>query len=339
MIRFGLVGCGRIAHKHSEAIQIINSEAKLVAVCDVQRERADGFGKKCIASVYYDYKEFLKHEFDVVVITSPSALHPDLGMLAAKAGKHVITEKPIGISLEKIDELIQTCDRYKRSLFVVKQNRLNPTMKLLKNAIKKNRFGRIYMAHANVFWQRPQAYYDMDKWRGTWEFDGGSFMNQASHYLDAMYWLIGEVESVMAITGTLGRNIETEDCGSALLKYRNGAIGSINVSMLTYPKNFEGSITVLGEKGTVKIGGIALNKIEKWEFSEYDDDDKVIESSNYEPTSVYGQGHIAYYQNVIKVLTGKTESEIDGRVGRKTVEIILGIYKSAKEGIRVPLPL
>jgi len=186
--------------------------------------------------------------------------------MADKKGINVVTEKPMGITLKSVDELIKTADDNKVKLFVVKQNRLNTTMQLLKRAILKNRFGRIYMVQSNVFWQRPQEYYDMADWRGTWEFDGGAFMNQASHYVDALYWLIGSVESVTAETATLARKIEAEDSGSAVIKFRNGAIGSINVTMLTYPKNYEGSITILGEKGTVKIGGLAVNKIEKWDF-------------------------------------------------------------------------
>ena len=251
----------------------------------------------------------------------------------------VVSEKPMAIKLEDADTLIKACDHENVHLFVVKQNRLNTTMQLLKKAIDKKRFGKIYLVQSNVFWQRPQSYYDLAKWRGTWEFDGGAFTNQASHYVDALYWLIGPVQSVMAETATMARMIETEDTGSAILKFRNGVIGNLNVTMLTYPKNFEGSITILGEKGTVKIGGIAINKIEKWEFAEYDDDDRLIEESNYEPKSVYGLGHLPYYQNVVSALLGKSEPHTDGRSGRKSLEIIQAIYKSAREGKRISLPL
>lgn len=289
---------------------------------------------------YADYSEMLQRDdLDVVAICTPSGLHPQQAIEAAKAGKHVVSEKPMAISLKGCDEMISACDDHGVELFVVKQNRLNATMQLLKAAVDKGRFGKIYGAYCNVFWQRPQAYYDMAKWRGTWEFDGGAFMNQASHYVDSLHWLIGEVDSVMAMTGTLGRKIEAEDSGSVVMRFRNGAIGSMNVSMLTYPKNLEGSVTILGEKGTVKLGGVAINQFEKWEFEDYDDDDKLITETNYQPPNVYGFGHTAYYDNVIKVLQGHDDAKTDGRSGRKSLELILAIYKSAKEGKRVALPL
>jgi UDP-N-acetyl-2-amino-2-deoxyglucuronate dehydrogenase len=224
-----------------------------------------------------------------------------MGIDVANAKVNVLTEKPMAINIEAADRLIKACDDNHVKLFVVKQNRLNSTMQLLKRAIEKNRFGRIYMAQANVFWQRPQAYYDAEKWRGTWEFDGGAYMNQASHYVDAIYWLLGNVDSVSAFTATMARKIEAEDTGSAILQFRSGIIASINVTMLTYPKNFEGSITIIGEKGTVKVGGVAVNKIEKWEFDEYDDDDRIAMDSNYVPPNVYGFGHNPYYRNCCRL--------------------------------------
>jgi UDP-N-acetyl-2-amino-2-deoxyglucuronate dehydrogenase len=339
-IKFGLIGCGRISKNHFESIsQIEDSEIITCADCIEERAKtaAETYG---VNSYYTDYIEMLdKEELDAVIICTPSGMHPDMGIEAAKRGLHVVTEKPMGIRLEDADNLIKACDHHHVQLFVVKQNRLNTTMQLLKRAIDKGRFGRIYMVHSNVFWQRPQSYYDLAKWRGTWEFDGGAFTNQASHYVDAIHWLIGEVDSVMAETATMERRIETEDTGSAILKFRNGVIGTLNVTMLTYPKNFEGSVTILGEKGTVKIGGMAVNKIEKWEFAEYDDDDRLVEESNYQPKNVYGLGHLPYYKNVVDTLLGKTEPKTDGRSGRKSLEIIHAIYRSAKSGKKVALPL
>jgi UDP-N-acetyl-2-amino-2-deoxyglucuronate dehydrogenase len=262
-----------------------------------------------------------------------------MGIDVANHKINVLTEKPMATNIESADALIKACDKNNVKLFVVKQNRLNSTMQLLKRAIDKGRFGRIYLAESNVFWQRPQAYYDAEKWRGTWEFDGGAFMNQASHYVDALYWLLGNVDSVMAYTATMARRIEAEDTGCAILHFRNGIIATINVTMLTYPKNFEGSITIIGEKGTVKIGGVAVNKIEKWEFEDYDDDDRIAQDANYQPPNVYGFGHNPYYRNVIDVLLGKDVPSTDGRDGRKSVEIIQAIYRSAKTGKRVSLPL
>ena len=340
MRKIALIGCGRISGKHLESIAQLQDELKLVAVCDIIADRAKAAGEKYSVSWYTDYEEMLdKEEPEIVSVCTPSGLHPQHGIAAAQRGLHVIVEKPMAITLEAADRLIQACDKARVELFVVKQNRLNTTLQMLKRAVDKGRFGQIYMVHSNVFWQRPQSYYDMAKWRGTWEFDGGSFMNQASHYVDAVQWLIGPVEHVMAETATMARRIETEDTGSAILKFRNGVIGTINVTMLTYPKNFEGSITILGEKGTAKVGGIAVNHIDKWEFEDYDDDDRLIEESNYNPPNVYGLGHLPYYKNVIATLNGDSDADTDGRSGRKSLELIIAIYKSAQMGKKIALPL
>ena len=339
-VRIGLIGCGRIAKNHLDAVSQI-PEAEFVAVADNILPKAEKMAEDYhVPAVYQDYHRMLSNEkLDLVSICTPSGRHPAMGIEVAKAGINVLTEKPMGINIEGADSLIKACDDNNVRLFVVKQNRLNSTMQLLKSAIEKNRFGRIYMAQANVFWTRPQAYYDAEKWRGTWEFDGGAYMNQASHYVDAIYWLLGNVDSVSAFTATMARKIEAEDTGSAILHFRSGTIASINVTMLTYPKNFEGSITIIGEKGTAKIGGVAVNKIEKWEFEDYDDDDRLVLDANYQPPSVYGFGHNPYYRNVIDVLLGKAQPSTDGRDGRKSVEIIQAIYQSAKTGTRVSLPL
>lgn len=340
VINFALVGCGRISGNHIEALKIFQNEAKLIAVCDIDEAKARKTGKENYADYYTNLDDMLgRGDIDVLSICTPSGLHPVHGIAAAKRKLHVITEKPMATNLKKADELISACDENGVQLFVVKQNRLNSTLQLVKRSIDKGRFGRIYMAIVNVLWSRPQSYYDEAKWRGTWEFDGGAFMNQASHYVDMIEWLIGPVESVSAFTGTLARKIQTEDSGVANIKFRNGAFGSINVTMLTFPKNFEGSITIIGEKGTVKVGGVAVNKIEHWEFRDYDDDDRLVGASAYNPPNVYGFGHTGYYKNVIAALKGNTEPDIDGREGRKSLELILGIYKSAREGRSIPLPL
>jgi UDP-N-acetyl-2-amino-2-deoxyglucuronate dehydrogenase len=224
-------------------------------------------------------------------------------------------------------------------MFVVKQNRCNDTLQLLKRAIEQGRFGRIYSVAVNVFWTRPQEYYDSAKWRGTWEFDGGAFMNQASHYIDLLDWLVGPVESVMAYTGTLARNIEVEDSGVAAVRWRNGALGTVNVTMLAYPKNLEGSITILGEKGTVRVGGVAVNDIEHWEFAESHSDDAKIKDASYQTSSVYGFGHPRYYDNVISTLRGEAEADTDGREGLKSLEILIALYLSSRDGRKVSLPL
>jgi UDP-N-acetyl-2-amino-2-deoxyglucuronate dehydrogenase len=205
--------------------------------------------------------------------------------------------------------------------------------------VKSGRFGRIYMVNINVFWTRPQEYYDSAEWRGTWEFDGGAMMNQASHYVDLLEWLIGPIESVQAYTATLARNIEVEDTAAIGVRWRSGALGSMNVTMLTYPKNLEGSITILGEKGTVRIGGVAVNEIQHWEFAEPHSDDQKIKAVSYATTSVYGFGHPLYYDNVIEVLRGEAEPATDGRDGLKSLEVLIASYRSARDGKRVCLPL
>ncbi|MBU0711053.1 Gfo/Idh/MocA family oxidoreductase [bacterium] len=340
MKTIALLGCGRISGKHLESIAQLKDDLKLVAVCDILADRAQAAGEKYGVNWYTDYDQMLEREdLDILSICTPSGVHHRHGVAAAKRGLHVIVEKPMAITLEAADQLIQACDKAKVELFVVKQNRLNTTLQMLKRAVDKGRFGKIYIAQSNVFWQRPQSYYDLAKWRGTWEFDGGSFMNQASHYVDAIQWLIGPVEYVMAETATMARQIETEDTGSAILKFRNGVIGTINVTMLTYPKNFEGSITILGEKGTAKVGGVAVNHIDKWEFEDYDDDDRLIEESNYNPPNIYGLGHLPYYKNVIATLKGDSDADTDGRSGRKSLELIIAIYKSAQLGKKIALPL
>jgi len=339
-LRFGLIGCGRIAKNHFEAMAQLE-EAKFTACCDIIHERADEAAHTYhVPAVYYNYHDMLKKEqLDIVSICSPSGLHPQMGIDVANHHIHVLTEKPMATNIQAAGELIAACDKNNVKLFVVKQNRLNATMQLLKRAVDKNRFGQIYLAQSNVFWQRPQSYYDSAKWRGTWEFDGGAFMNQASHYVDAMHWLLGDVQSVMAVTGTLARRIEAEDTGCAILHFRKGTIATINVTMLVFPKNLEGSITILGEKGTVKLGGVAVNKVEKWEFEDYDDDDRIVTESNYQPPNVYGFGHSPYYKNVVDVLLERAEPSTDGRDGRKSVEIIQAIYQSAKLGKKISLPL
>ncbi|HKO16002.1 MAG TPA: Gfo/Idh/MocA family oxidoreductase [Gemmatimonadaceae bacterium] len=334
-----LVGCGRISKNHFEAIRKVDG-LTLAAVCDIVPERAREAGAREGVPAFTGYEQMLSEaRCDVVAVCTPSGLHAAQGAQAARAGKHVISEKPMATSLAHADELVKACDDAGVQLFVVKQNRLNPPIQLLRRAVDKGRFGRIYLANTTVRWQRPQEYYDAAPWRGTWEFDGGAIMNQASHYVDLIQWLVGPVESVMAKTATQARRIEAEDSGVALLRFRSGALGVIEVNVLTYPRNLEGSITILGEKGSVKIGGTAVNRVEHWLFADYDDDDKLVDAANTNPPNVYGFGHEGYYRNVVAALRGEAHAGTDGRAGRKSLELILGIYESAKTGHEVPLPL
>jgi UDP-N-acetyl-2-amino-2-deoxyglucuronate dehydrogenase len=339
-IRFALVGCGRIAQNHMAAIANLTDRVELSAVCDVDSGALRAAAEKTRVRPYSSLAELLSEaDADIVTLATPSGLHAEQALQVAESGRHVMTEKPMATRWQDGKRMVAACDAAGVRLFVVKQNRHNATLRLLKSAIDKGRFGRIYMVTINVFWMRPQSYYDSARWRGTWEFDGGAFMNQASHYVDLLDWLIGPVESVQAYTGTLARDIEVEDSGVANIRWRTGTLGSVNVTMLTYPKNLEGSITIIGEKGTVRVGGVAVNEIQHWEFATPDADDELVRSASYQTTSVYGFGHPAYYANVIKVLRGEAEPDTDGREGLRSLEVLVAIYRSARDGQRVSLPL
>lgn len=339
-IRFALVGCGRIARNHFNALKFHGDQCKLVGVCDVEPNVLEEAAAITGAKPYKSLDMMLSDcDADAVILATPSGLHSSQAIMVAHAGRHVITEKPMATRWDDGKRMVAACDEAHVRLFVVKQNRRNATLRLLKQAIEKKRFGRIHVVNLNVFWTRPQEYYDSAGWRGTWEYDGGAFMNQASHYVDLLDWLIGPVDSLHAYTATLERNIEVEDTGVLSLRWRNGALGSLNVTMLTYPKNLEGSITILGETGTVRIGGIALNEVQHWEFADASEDDEKVKEASYKIESVYGFGHVQYYDNVIKALRGEAEPETDGREGLKSLEILIAAYLSARDGKRIALPL
>ena len=339
-IRFALVGCGRISSNHFDALDKHAERAEVVAVCDIDPAALAAATERTGAPGFASLDALLAGSSpDVVILATPSGLHAEQAIAVAAAGCHVMTEKPMATRWQDGKRMVAACDHAGVHLFVVKQNRRNATLQLLKRAVAAGRFGRIYMVNINVFWSRPQSYYESSPWRGTWEFDGGAFMNQASHYVDLLDWLIGPVESVQAYTATLARNIQVEDTGVVSIRWRTGALGSMNVTMLTYPKNLEGSITIIGEKGTVRVGGVAVNRIDHWEFADTDPDDARVESASYETTSVYGFGHPAYYDNVIHALRGEAQPETDGREGLHSLEILIATYLSARDGRRVALPL
>jgi UDP-N-acetyl-2-amino-2-deoxyglucuronate dehydrogenase len=339
-IRIALVGCGRIAQKHFEAIASHGDRIELIAVCDTDFAALEAAVKRTGARGFESLASLLtESDADVVVLCTPSGQHPAQTIQIAAAGRHVITEKPMATRWADGKRMVEACDTANVRLFVVKQNRRNATLQLLKRAVERKRFGRIYMVNLNVFWSRPQDYYNSAKWRGTWEFDGGALMNQASHYVDLVDWLIGPVESVQAYTATLARDIQVEDSAVVGIRWRSGALGSMNVTMLAYPKNYEGSITVLGEKGTVRIGGVAVNDIQHWEFADPDDHDVHVKDASYLTTSVYGFGHPLYYDNVIRTLRGEAEAETDGREGLRSLEVLIATYLAARDGRRVALPL
>lgn len=339
-IRWGLVGCGRISKNHFSALKEYNDKVELVAVCDTVKERADKAAAEYGGQAFYAIEDMLASaELDIISLCTPSGIHPEHTILAAKQGIHVLTEKPMGTRFEHGKKMIQACDEAGVKLFVVKQNRMNPTIQKLHEAIDKGRFGDIYFSQVNVFWTRPQDYYDQAPWRGTRELDGGALMNQASHYVDLLTWLVGPVKEVKAFTGTLARKIEMEDTAAVALKWPNGGMGSINVTMLTYPKNLEGSLTILGEKGSVKIGGIAINEIQAWDFADGLDNKEEVANLSYDTDSVYGFGHPIFYKNVINNLRGEHSLLCDGKQGLQSLELLEAIYRSAEGNKTIQLPL
>ena len=336
----GLVGCGRISTKHFDAIKNFKDELDLKAVCDTDKSILKSYEGISDINLYTNISSMLSSEkLDIVVLCTPSGLHAKQAIQAAKQGVNVVTEKPMATKYLDGVAMINACDDANVRLFVVKQNRLNPTVQLLKRARDEDRFGKIKLAHVNVFWTRPQEYYNQGNgWRGTWEFDGGAFMNQASHYVDLLLWLLGPASKVQSMFST-SRKIEAEDTGVINLSWRDGSLGSICVTMLTYPKNLEGSITILGEKGSVRVGGVALNEIDTWDFLDNRDYDLDIKSANYNTQSVYGNGHELYYRNVIDVLRGKDIPISDGREGLRSLEFLTAAYIAARDQTCVGLPL
>ena len=339
-IRFAVVGCGRIAQNHFAALKQHAARAELVAVCD-NRPRALA---EAVASTgaqgYVSLDALLAgSDAEVVVLATPSGLHSRQAIKVAQSGRHVLSEKPMATKWDEGVAMVRACRDAGVKLFVVKQNRLNATLQLVKRAVEQGRFGRLAMVNVNVFWTRPQSYYDAAPWRGRWDMDGGAFMNQASHYVDMVDWLVGPVDNVHAYTATLARDIEAEDTGVMSLRLRSGALASVNVTLLTHNKNFEGSITLLGERGTVRVGGVAVNKVEHWEFETAHEDDARVASASYGVESVYGPGHPLYYDNVINTLRGVANAAVDGYEGLRSLEVLIAAYRSARDGVRVGLPL
>lgn len=339
-VRIALVGCGRISQSHFAALKQHAERAELVAVCDNQPAALEKAVREQGVPGFASLEALLDGcDADLVALATPSGLHPRQAIRVAQAGRHVLSEKPMATKWEEGVAMVRACRDAGVKLFVVKQNRLNGTLQLLKRAIEQRRFGRIAMVNVNVFWTRPQSYYDAAPWRGRWDLDGGAFMNQASHYVDMVDWLVGPVDNVHAYTATLARDIEAEDTGVMSLRLRSGGLASINVTMLTYGKNFEGSITVLGERGTVRVGGVAVNRIDHWEFDAPHEDDEKVRQASYGVDSVYGPGHPLYYDNVIRTLRGEARAEVDGYEGLRSLEILIAAYRSARDGVRVGLPL
>lgn len=341
MINFALLGCGRIARKHAEILANGIDGASLVAVCDIKPERAEAFGAKYGVPHFTDFgqmMEALGEKIDVVNVLSESGLHAEHAIRVASYGKHVVVEKPMALTLNDADAMIAACDAAGVKLFVVKQNRLNLPVQKMRQAFEQGRFGKLVMGTVRVRWRRDQSYYAQDAWRGTWAMDGGVFANQASHHIDLLEWFLGEPESVFAQSRTALVDIETEDTGAALIRFRNGALGIVEATTATRPRDLEGSISLLGEKGTVEIGGFAVNEMKVWDFVDVRPEDAdVLGKFQEAPPSVYGFGHHAYLCNVVEAIRDGAPSLVDGLAGRRSLELIMAIYESIETGKAVPL--
>jgi UDP-N-acetyl-2-amino-2-deoxyglucuronate dehydrogenase len=340
VLNFALVGCGRIAKRHSELLgEGRISGAQLVGVCDVDFHRAQTLGNKYSIPSFIDMHEMMKSlKVDVVVILTESGMHSSHAVQLAPYGAHIVVEKPMALTLDSADAMIEACDLYGIKLFIVKQNRFNLPVIALKEALKNGRFGKLVMGTVRVRWCRPQSYYDQAPWRGTWALDGGVLANQASHHLDLLEWMMGDVESVFAKSTTALVDIEAEDTAVVVLKFRNGALGVIEASTATRPKDLEGSISVLGEKGSVEIGGFAVNEMKVWQFSdELPSDEDVISKYSVNPPDVYGFGHMAYYEHVVDCIDNRKQQLVDGFQGRRSLELISAIYESIETGQEVRL--
>ena len=339
-LNFVLVGCGRIAKRHSELLgknQINN--ARLVAVCDIVQEKADKIANEFSVQSFTDMHEMMRSvDVDVVVILTESGRHAEHVVALAPYGKHIVVEKPMALTLDDADAMIVACDKAGSKLFVVKQNRFNVPVVKAREALEKGRFGKLVLGTVRVRWCRPQSYYDQDSWRGTWAMDGGVLTNQASHHVDLLEWMMGDVDSVFAMSTTALAKIETEDTAVVSLRFRNGALGVIEATTATRPKDLEGSLSILGEGGSVEIGGFAVNKMKVWEFANPESgDEEVMNNYSVNPPNVYGFGHQAYYEGVVDSILNNKHQLVDGIAGRKSLELVMAIYESIETGREVQL--
>jgi predicted dehydrogenase len=341
MLNFALVGCGRISNRHSELLGGHHLQhARLAAVCDINSKKAETLGSKFDVPWFTDLHEMMAKtpSIDVVVVLTPSGLHAKNVLELAPYKKHIVVEKPMALTLDSADAMIRACDENGIKLFVVKQNRFNVPVQKLREARANGRFGKLVLGTIRVRWCRDQSYYDADPWRGTWAFDGGVLTNQASHHIDLLEWMMGDVESVYCKGMTALAKIETEDTGVGILKFRSGALGVFEATTATRPKDLEGSISILGERGTVEIGGFAVNQMKVWNFIDPSpSDNEVLEKYSVNPPNVYGFGHQAYYEHVIDCIVNDKKALVDGLEGRKSLELISAMYESMETGKEVHL--
>lgn len=342
MLRFGLIGCGRIAKRHADLLASGEiAGAQLAAVCDTDPVKAREFGTRYGVPAHTSIEELVgRDDVDAVSILTPSGLHADHAVRAARAAKHVLVEKPMALRLEDADAMIRACDEERVKLFVIKQNRFNVPVVKAREALEQGRFGKLVIGTVRVRWSRDQSYYDQDAWRGTWALDGGVLANQASHHIDLLEWFMGPVKSVYAVGRTALVDIEAEDTAVATLEFANGALGVIEATNATRPKDLEGSLSILGEKGSVVIGGFAVNKVEHWQFVEAEEGDaRVRDEFSVNPPDVYGFGHRAYYEHVVRCLEEDSAALVDGLEGRRSLELITALYESIASGEPVALRL
>lgn len=340
MLNFALVGCGRISKRHSELLgQNQINGAKLKAVCDKNISKAKLISKAYGINSYSCYHEMMRSEkIDVVVILTESGLHAKHAIELSEYGADIVVEKPMALTLNDADNMIESCDRNGIKLFVIKQNRFNVPVVQLRKALEEGRFGKLIIGTVRVRWCRTQEYYDQDEWRGTWEFDGGVLTNQASHHIDLLEWMMGDVESVFAKSKQALANIEAEDTAIVILKFKNGALGVIEATTAVRPKDLEGSISILGEKGSVEIGGFAVNEMKFWNFvNKKPEDNDVLNRYSVNPPNVYGFGHQAYYEHVVDCINNNKPHLVDGLKGRKSLELINAIYESIETSKEVYL--
>jgi len=333
-LRFAILGCGRISYKHVEALINNKEDAELVAVCDIIEEKAVerkeqydiAMGNSNI-KVYMDYQEMLQNEdIDVVTISTESGYHGKHAIDCINNDTHVLIEKPMALSIEDADNIITVAKEKNKKICVSHQNRFNPPIQKLRRAIEEGRFGKIINGTARILWTRDDNYYKQAAWRGTKELDGGTLMNQCIHNIDLLQWMMGsEVERVHSERGTFLRNIEMEDFGAILIRFKNGSVGIVEGSACVYPRNLEETLSIFGEKGTVVIGGLAVNEIKTWQFADKRDYDDVELKDSID--SVYGNGHTPLYKDLINSINEGREPLVNGEEGKKAVEIILKAYE------------
>jgi len=351
MNKIALIGCGRISFKHIEAYVSNADKLTLTAICDTVLSRAqekENEYKKSFPnakiSLFTDYREMLvKLKPDIVTIATESGKHCQIAVDCLNAGCHVICEKPMALSVKDADLMISTAKKKNLKLAVCFQNRFNAPVQKLRNALEAGRFGKILHGCIQIRWNRNEAYYAEAPWRGTWEQDGGTLMNQCTHGIDLLQWMMGEnAVRVQAQTRRFLRPIDAEDFGAAIIEFKNGAVGIIEGSADIYPKNINETLSIFGEKGSVVIGGLAVNKLETWRFADAekigDTEEKVLNPNEKDPPTVYGFGHSALFKDFIEAVETDREPLISGERGKKALDIILAIYKSQKTGKPVSLP-